>query len=550
MSKGNPNPYAKASRDKCYRYRKPGHRSNTCPKRATMNLVEPAPEEDECRDDEDDVDPYSYDLMSFRMTKRVNIWGDLCDSGSGENIASKSLVTKLGLKTEKSPDPYMIGWIKKGVEVKEVWCEVVDMDACHLLLGRPWQHDVDAVHKGKDIQHYIDLVPGASLPQPFPLWDESEGESDSTRASGGPSQKRIDQGEHGPMCCTSLINAKEGWQLAYLDLKSGYRQIHIRPDYEWKTAFKTKEGLYEWMVMSFGLSNAPSTFMRLMNQVLKSFIGNFLTDRLLFLGDIVSAEGIHVDEDKGEAAEQGFVIIKEKLSTALVLTLPNFERLFQVECDASVVGIGVMLSQEGKLVAFFSEKLCEAWRKCPAYELELYAVAWSLRHWEHYLVQRGLVLFTDHQALKFINSQTIINRMHASTVNRSTGQSPFAIAYCALPKHTLDLVLLPELPHISLVAENMAEHSNAKYKETDDKKRREKIFNEGDLVMVYLCKEHFLDGTYNKLKDKNFQIAKKINNNAYVVALPVDMGISSIFNVADLYEYYPPDDADSGNSGV
>uniref|UniRef100_A0A2N9GJR0 RNA-directed DNA polymerase n=1 Tax=Fagus sylvatica TaxID=28930 RepID=A0A2N9GJR0_FAGSY len=296
-----------------------------------------------------------------------------------------------------------------------------------------------------------------------------------------------------------------------IDLKSGYHQIRIKEGDEWKTAFKTKYGLYEWLVMPFGLTNAPSTFMRLMNHVLRTFIGRFVvvyfddiliysknlddhvvhvksvldvlrkerlfanlkkctfyTDKLVFLGFVVSAQGIQVDEEKvraiqdwpsptsvgnvrsfhglasfyrrfvkdfsslaapltevikknvgfrwGEEQEKAFQLIKEKLTNAPLLSLPNFSKTFEIECDASGVGIGAVLMQEGRPIAYFSEKLSGAALNYPTYDKELYALVRALETWQHYLWPKEFVIHTDHESLKHLKGQHKLNKRHARWV--------------------------------------------------------------------------------------------------------------------------------------
>ena len=98
-------------------------------------------------------------------------------------------------------------------------------------------------------------------------------------------------------------------------------------------------------------------------------------------------------------ADKSFNLLKEKVTEQPILALPNFNKVFQVDCDASGTAIGAVLSQEGRPVAYFSKKLNDAKRKYSVYDQEFYAIVQALKKWRHYLLPKEFVLYTDHQAL-------------------------------------------------------------------------------------------------------------------------------------------------------
>ncbi|WVZ51991.1 hypothetical protein U9M48_003087 [Paspalum notatum var. saurae] len=284
-----------------------------------------------------------------------------------------------------------------------------------------------------------------------------------------------------------------------IDLRSGYHQLKIHPSDIPKTAFTTKYGLYEYTVMSFGLTNAPAYFMQLMNSVFMDYLDKFVVvfiddiliyskteaeheehlrlrehklyakfskcefwiDEVRFLGHVVSKGGIAVDPSKvstvtnwkvpeipkevrgfldlagyyrrfienfsriakpitsllekdakfrwTNAQQATFDELKKRLTTAPVLTLPDQQKKFIVYCDASRDGLGCVLMQEGKVIAYASRQLRKHELNYPTHDLELAVVVHALKIWHHYLYEQRCEIYTDHKSLKYIFTQNELN---------------------------------------------------------------------------------------------------------------------------------------------
>ncbi|GJS35200.1 putative reverse transcriptase domain-containing protein [Tanacetum coccineum] len=248
-----------------------------------------------------------------------------------------------------------------------------------------------------------------------------------------------------------------------IDLRSGYHQLRVREQDIPKTTLRTRYGHYEFQVMPFGLTNAPAIFMDLMNRVCKPYLDKFVIifiddiliyskdkieheehlkvilellkkeklyakfskcefwiPKVQFLGHVINSRAIHVDPAKIESIKDWaspktpteihqFLGLAGYYRSAPILALPEGSKYFVVYCDASHKGLGSVLMQREKVIAYASRQLKIHEKNYTTHDLELGSVVFALKIWRHYLYGTKCTVFIDHKSLQHILDQKELN---------------------------------------------------------------------------------------------------------------------------------------------
>jgi hypothetical protein len=113
--------------------------------------------------------------------------------------------------------------------------------------------------------------------------------------------------------------------------------------------------------------------------------------------------------DWSSKCNEAFEQLKVLLTTAAMLAQPDIEKPFDVYCDASGSGLGCVLMQEGRVIAYASRQLHRHEEHYPTHDLELATVVHALKIWRHYMLGNTFHLYTDHKSLKYIFTQSELN---------------------------------------------------------------------------------------------------------------------------------------------
>ncbi|GFV76715.1 retrovirus-related Pol polyprotein from transposon 17.6 [Trichonephila clavipes] len=186
-------------------------------------------------------------------------------------------------------------------------------------------------------------------------------------------------------------------------LRSGYFQLVISIKDIEKTAFITRNGPFAFLRMPFGFSGAAPNFQRAIDIILKPVIGRFV---LVYMDDVIITSPSFKDH------LDNLIQIKRTLTEAPILQLPNFSEQYKLFTDASGVGIGAVLQQNQKPIAFASRTLNKAERNYTVTERECWAVIWALNKFKNYFGPLPVKVITDHVALtKLTNGKNLSSRM-------------------------------------------------------------------------------------------------------------------------------------------
>ncbi|KAK1406366.1 hypothetical protein QVD17_41660 [Tagetes erecta] len=201
--------------------------------------------------------------------------------------------------------------------------------------------------------------------------------------------------------------------------------------------------------MSFGLTNAPAAFMDLMNRVCRPMLDKsvivFIDDILIYSkneGDhachlkevleMLKKEKLFIQDfsriaspltkltrkkvvfDWGKDQQEAFNKLRKRLTEAPILTLPEGNDDLVVYSDASRQGLGCVLMQRGKVIAYASRQLKENEVNYPTHDLELAAVVFALKIWRHYLYGTKCTLYTDHKSLKSVRNPANLSVLPAN----------------------------------------------------------------------------------------------------------------------------------------